>query len=209
MNVKSTRTDTKHLKVIMEKLEPFLTYKVHKKNNRFFINKGNNDFCYFIKSGAVSLHRYPDGVLLEVFDAPTLRGYIPLSCDCETEYVIKMLLSSEVATISKNSLFNLMTSQNLWEDFSRYQMALISSVSEVIYRLSTPNNYHSIRHQLLELMEKPSEIRELITAENYIRCKTRLSRSSIMHILSDLKKGGYITIERGLLLAVHNLPLKY
>ena len=209
MKKKSTRTDTHYLKVIMDKIEPFLNYENYGANTRFTINEKHNEKCYFIKSGAVSLYRYPDGVVLEIFDAPTLRGYIPLIKDSETEYVIKLLLASEVAIVSKEALFNLLSTQNLWEEFARYQMALISSVSEVIYRLSTPNSYESIRHQLIELMAKPSEIRELITAENYIRCKTRMSRSSIMRILSDLKTGGYITIERGILRGVHNLPLKY
>ncbi|EPV2476642.1 helix-turn-helix domain-containing protein [Enterobacter asburiae] len=63
--------------------------------------------------------------------------------------------------------------------------------------LSTPNSYESIRHQLIELMAKPSEIRELITAENYIRCKTRMSRSSIMRILSDLKQVVILRLKEG------------
>ncbi|MBN6045655.1 helix-turn-helix domain-containing protein [Citrobacter sp. ku-bf4] len=209
MTTKSTRTDTHYLKIVMKALEPHLQYESFPANTRFLINQKFQSECYFVRSGAVSLYRYPDDVLLEVFDAPTVRGYIPLHKEIKSEYIIKVLMPSEIAVIDKDKLFSLLTELSLWEAFSRYQMALISSVSEVLYKLSSPNSYDSIRYQIIELMEKPKEIREMITAENYIRCKTRISRSSIMRILSDLKSGGYIVIERGILREVKNLPHKY
>lgn len=207
MKVRSTCTDTYYLKRIMENLAPFLEYTCYSVNTRISINKTHNENCYFVKSGTVAQYRYPGKVLLDIFDAPTVRGYIPLPTD--TEYVVKVLLPSEVAILPRDKFFNLLTAHNLWEDFSRYQMAIISSASEIVYRLSTDDIYHTIRYQLIELMAKSPEIRELITAENYIRSKTRISRSSIMRILSSLKAGGYISIDRGVLRGINNLPLEY
>ena len=58
-------------------------------------------------------------------------------------------------------------------------------------------------------MSENEKYRNNITAENYIRDKTNLSRSGIMRILSELKEGGYIEINRGILIKVHQLPEKF
>ncbi|SQI91360.1 cyclic nucleotide-binding domain-containing protein [Klebsiella oxytoca] len=59
-------------------------------------------------------------------------------------------------------------------------------------------------------MQESAEIRQSITAANYIQSRTFLSRSSIMKILAELKKGSYITTERGILLQIkQGIPLKY
>lgn len=202
-------TSTYYLKEMMVKMKPFLHYESYPPHTRFVINEKHNEHFYFIKSGAISLHRYPDGILLDIFEAPTIRGILPFFKDNENEHIVKVLLPSEVAIITKEKAFIMFTQNNVWEDFARYQSSLISLVPEMISKISSPNSYQSVRHQLIELMAKSPEIRELITAENYIRCKTRLSRSSIMRILSDLKSGGYISLERGVLRKINNLPQKY
>lgn len=82
-------------------------------------------------------------------------------------------------------------------------------VIEKIFKLITPTTYSTVRHQLYELINLPEDVREKILVEDYIRSKTRLSRSGIMHILSDLKNGGYIVIVKGILKEVHHLPENY
>ncbi|HDR2347354.1 helix-turn-helix domain-containing protein, partial [Enterobacter kobei] len=52
-------------------------------------------------------------------------------------------------------------------------------------------------------------IRLNTTAAAYIKSRTYLSRSGIMRILSELRTGKYITMERGVLLDIHHLPRKY
>ena len=69
--------------------------------------------------------------------------------------------------------------------------------------------YEIVRVQLQELMSEPAEYRHDVSAAQYIQQKTSLSRSSIMKILAQLKKGGYISIENGILLTIEHLPLKY
>ncbi|HEO9918192.1 TPA: helix-turn-helix domain-containing protein, partial [Enterobacter asburiae] len=44
---------------------------------------------------------------------------------------------------------------------------------------------------------------------DYILEKTRLSRSRVMKILGDLRIGGYIEINRGILKKINKLPEKY
>lgn len=75
--------------------------------------------------------------------------------------------------------------------------------------LNSPTAYEILRFQLLELMSEPVEFRENISAAQYIQQKTRLSRSSIMKILSQLKQGGFVRLENGTLKEICHLPLKY
>lgn len=80
-------------------------------------------------------------------------------------------------------------------------------VSFDMHTLSTA--YEKIRVQLCELMTEPPSYREKISAEQYIRGKTRLSRSGVMRILASLRDGGYIELEKGVLQKIHSLPDKY
>ncbi|CAM6830726.1 helix-turn-helix domain-containing protein [Klebsiella michiganensis] len=53
------------------------------------------------------------------------------------------------------------------------------------------------------------DYRHSVTAEKYIREKTRLSRSGVMRILAALKTGGFIEMEEGKLIKINKLPAKY
>lgn len=69
--------------------------------------------------------------------------------------------------------------------------------------------YEMIRQQLIKLMEEEVDYRHSVTAEKYIREKTRLSRSGVMRILAALKTGGFIEMEEGKLIKINKLPAKY
>jgi hypothetical protein len=58
-------------------------------------------------------------------------------------------------------------------------------------------------------MNESEELRLATNACDYVQEKTLLSRSGIMKMLSDLKRGGHIEVERGVLIAVNKLPVKY
>ena len=86
---------------------------------------------------------------------------------------------------------------------------LFRSAAEVLFKLVSPTVFEQVRYQLFELMSKPQTLRESITAENYIRGKTRLSRSAVMNVLSALKAGGYITILNGHLKEIKHIPAQF
>jgi len=69
--------------------------------------------------------------------------------------------------------------------------------------------YELIRQSLMTLIAKKDELRRTINACDYIQEKTNISRSRIMKILSDLKMGNYIEIERGVLIKINKLPESY
>lgn len=207
--VHAAKADTSHLIKLIEQLEPFLEFEKMPVNTRLtHFGSSSHHKCYLIKSGIISLHRQPDDILIELCEAPTLRGIAKLKSTTDL-LVFKVLVPSEIAVIERQKLFELISEHNLWEHFAMHHLEVLSVALEKIVKLSTPKAYDLIRNQLYELINLSATTRESILVEEYIRGKTRMSRSGVMRILSDLKEAGYIVIERGILKEVRHLPKKY
>jgi len=72
------------------------------------------------------------------------------------------------------------------------------------------DSYLMVRTLLMELAGYPEAYRRKINVLNFILRRTNLSRSRIMSILSELRKGDYITIHRGVLRTIaHPLPAHF
>ncbi|WNY81269.1 helix-turn-helix domain-containing protein [Cronobacter dublinensis] len=66
-----------------------------------------------------------------------------------------------------------------------------------------------VRKSLITLGEFPLETRLTINASQYITSTTNLSKSYVMKVIQELRKGGYIEIQRGRLFSIGKLPQKY
>lgn len=172
------------------------------------MSASNQSTCYIVRSGIVTLHRQPDDILIEVFEAPTLRGVIPLRDTSQSLYVLKSLTAVDIAILDKTEFYRLLSEYQLWEIYARHLESITSIVAEVIFKLTATSSIEIVLFQLIELMNKPEEIRTTISAEEYIRGKTRLSRSGILRILSDLKAEGCVVIEKTFLKEIRFLPQK-
>lgn len=69
--------------------------------------------------------------------------------------------------------------------------------------------YAVVREFLLEINDLIIQHKRDINIYDYIQEYTSLARSTIIKILSDLKKGNYIVVENGRLLNLTTLPEKY
>lgn len=205
----SMRINSPYLVILMNTLEPYLTYHIYPNGKRFSFSASNQPDCYFVRQGLTSLHRQPDDILIEIFDAPTLRGIIPVPEATQSQHTLQVIRSAEIAVLNKTRFYSLLTEHNLWEPFARHLQLVASTAAEALVNLVSPTVYQQVSYQLYELMSKPQALRESITAESFIRSKTRFSRTSIMNVLSALKKGGYITIEDGHLMAIKSIPAHY
>ncbi|EGT4252623.1 hypothetical protein D8W73_00790 [Citrobacter amalonaticus] len=202
----STRVNPKYLTMMLEALEPHLTYRPCPVGKRFTYSATKQLDCYIIRSGAISLSRQPDDILLELLEAPTIRGLTPVDKTSQSMFVLRVIEPSEVAILKKDVFYSLLTELNLWQVYAKHLELVVGMGGEVLCKLVSPSAYLMVRYQLYELMSKPLTLRSSITAENYIRSKTRLSRSSIMNTLSVLKTGGYISIEDGRLIEIKHIP---
>lgn len=198
--------DVVYLNEIIQKLSGVILYQTFPSGKRFSINPECQSYIYIIRSGSISLIRQRDDILVELLHAPLLRGAIP---NYSSSYIIKVIEQADIAILNKEDFYQLLTEYNLWESFARHMQQLAAIGVETIFKLSASSAFEIVRSQLYELMSKPFHIRESITVENYINSKTRLSRSAIFRVIADLRTGGYIVVENGILKEIKSIPYGY
>ncbi|HKN04825.1 MAG TPA: helix-turn-helix domain-containing protein [Buttiauxella sp.] len=168
----------------------------------------NERKCYLLHKGSVSLYRSIDGMVLNTESAPYVFGMSTQLTDPDYIY-IKTHDESEVSWMPLAVANEIIAQENLWQSLSALLIYTVTRVYDHCTKISSLSSYDLIRYQLYELMSETQEIRSSVSIANYIQSRTFLSRSSIMKILAQLKTGGYITTERGCLIGINNIPLKY
>lgn len=193
---------------IIEQIAPFAkSFKANKGEILRFYS-GNKRTCYLLHQGSVTMNRRGDGMVLNSEQASFILGVSNQFAQSENLYV----RVNENALISRLPLerFNLLIeSYGLWESLCKLLVYTASRVYEHCTLISQMSSYEIIRFQLQELMNESERIRNSITAANYIKSRTYLSRSGIMRILAELREADYIELNRGILVAVNHLPLRY
>lgn len=89
---------------------------------------------------------------------------------------------------------------------------MISNMNELYRRdliSGKSDGYQVIKSILLHYIDKPLDFRMQFGIASIITKLTGLSRSHVMRILSELKKGGYIETKDGKLISVADLPEKF
>jgi hypothetical protein len=170
--------------------------------------EGNERNCYLLHKGSVSLYRSIDGMVLNTESAPYVFGMSTQLTD--PDYIhIRTHDESEVSWMPLEIANEIIAQENLWQSLSALLIYTVTRVYDHCTKISSLSSYDIIRYQLYELISETQEIRSSVSIANYIQSRTFLSRSSIMKILAQLKTGGYITTERGCLISINNIPLKY
>lgn len=164
--------------------------------------------CYVILEGQVSVHRISDGLMLGTLHDPGLIGIVNMDSLVADAY-LRTLVPCKIGILKVETAREVICTHNLWEHVTKHMFEVASKLVRSGEKLSLPSSYDMICVQLQELINQPPEIRNNITAEHYVREKTYLSRSGIMRVLAELKKGGYIETHRGILIKINNLPSKF
>ena len=209
---------TKPLKAIMDLhkvLAPFGTaFTLNAATKMLLSNDRETAFILLVTTGCFSVsHAQIDLHMATVF-APTVVGlidgyslyydakarpqhYIRAETDC-TGWIIPLDLFVE-----KCDEFN------LWHDISRILAQRVMVMSARDSELVGNDAYSKIRSLLMELWLYPEDIRLQIKVSSFIQRRTRISRSRIMDVLAELKKGNYIEMKSGVLTAMDKLPIAF
>ncbi|MDZ9680557.1 helix-turn-helix domain-containing protein, partial [Escherichia coli] len=103
----------------------------------------------------------------------------------------------------------LIEQNQLWRD-AFYWLAWQNRILELRdVQLIGHNSYEQIRATLLSMIDWNEELRSRIGVMNYIHQRTRISRSVVAEVLAALRKGGYIEMNKGKLVAINRLPSEY
>ncbi|MEO3990141.1 helix-turn-helix domain-containing protein [Pseudocitrobacter sp. Cyp-38S] len=112
-------------------------------------------------------------------------------------------------TVSVMDFIRVANEQSLWHDVAQILAHRLVFMSARGKEMIGVDSYIKVRALLIEAWAYPEAYRSQISIMSFIQRRTGLSRSRILKILSELKKGGYIDIETGRLIYVRKLPLAY
>lgn len=164
---------------------------------------------YLLKAGEISILRTSDGLLMvTVYDAH-LFGVAEMLQPMRS-HGLRTEVESTVLRIDGDVAIRIITEKNLWQDVTAllaYHTAYMAYRDTLVLQQRT---YSVIRNHLLEMILLPEETRMRTSMLDYIQDRTHLSRSSVLNVLSALKKGKYIQFIRGgYLQSITTLPEKF
>lgn len=194
---------------LLEALEPHATPLNAVARKKLTWDYKGKPQLYLFKSGEISILRASDGLLMVTVYEPHLFGIAEMFQPMRT-HGLRAEIECEVLRIDTEEATTLLREQNLWEEVTAllsYHTAYMTYRDELVLQQRT---YSVIRNHLMEMILLPEETRMRTSMLDYIQDRTHLSRSSILNVLSALKKGKYIQFIRGgYLQHIESLPEKF
>lgn len=194
---------------LMTALIPFAEIKEVAPNRKFPYTNDIIGDAYLIIEGIVNVHRVHDGMLMASAKAPVILGLTNKMLNNSDAFFFSTKTRSVFGMIPITLLKDRIGQEDLWECYSTYLMYLIKYTHIHSSQITALPAYEVIRNQLINLVEEHDNVRLNTNAAQYIQERTMLSRSGIMSVLSQLNKGGYIIIKKGVLTHIDKLPKKY
>lgn len=169
------------------------------------ITTSDNDYIHIIVSGEVEFRRESDELCMFMLQGQCIFGLSSIYYQSSHMYGM-VRTTAVVRSIPKVVFAQLMTEKNLWPQLTKvlsWYICMLSKRDDVLVARSA---YSVVREFLLEINELIIYHQRDINVYDYIQEYTNLARSTIIKILSDLKKGQYIVVEKGRLLNITTLP---
>lgn len=172
------------------------------------ISTVDSEYIHIIVSGEVEFRRASDELCMFTLKGQCIFGLSAIFYNSSHMYGL-VRANTVVRAIKKDDFARLMTEKNLWPELTKvlsWYICLLSKRDDVLVARSA---YSVVREFLLEINELIVHQQRDINVYDYIQEYTNLARSTIIKILSDLKKGQYIVVEKGRLINMTALPEKY
>jgi len=172
------------------------------------ISTENSDNIHVIVSGEVEFRRSSDDLCVFTLQGQCIFGLSAIFYNSAHMHGV-VRTNTVIRTIHKDEFQRLMTQQGLWPELTKvlaWYICMLSKRDDVLVARSA---YSVVREFLIEINELIVQQQRDINIYDYIQEYTNLARSTIIKILSDLKKGQYIVVEKGRLLSLTTLPEKY
>ncbi|MEH0885935.1 helix-turn-helix domain-containing protein [Enterobacter sp. UNJFSC 003] len=172
------------------------------------ISTANSDNIHIIVSGEVEFRRTSDDLCMFTLQGQCIFGLSAIFYNSSHMHGV-VRSNAIVRTINKDAFHRLMNERGLWPDLTKvlaWYICMLSKRDDVLVARSA---YSVVREFLIEINELIVQHQRDINIYDYIQEYTNLARSTIIKILSDLKKGQYIVVEKGRLLRLTTLPEKY
>lgn len=187
----------------------------HEASLKLNFNTGNeislpSDFSavIYLSEGSTGLYNHQNGCLISEMSAPAVIGLTYLFFKNHDMY-ITFKEKSSAYYINQHDFIKLCDRQQLWRNVSHIIASMERKLNSSPTLSTFKSAYDIVKFYLESIWMLPEKEREKISVYQYIQERSRLSRSSLHKIIKDLNVGGYIKTERGRLMNVHRLPVKY
>ncbi|RJT23770.1 helix-turn-helix domain-containing protein [Buttiauxella izardii] len=175
----------------------------------FMFNDKGEPLIYFFCEGSIVLHREKDDVLMEIVSAPTLIGLANVLHKSHIKYRITTQSDCQGFSLLASQAFEIIEKNKLWQHVCHWTTYLLRSLEQRDANFVGASTYSQIRATLLMMDSWNPELRASTGVINFVQKRTKISRSVIAEILSALRKGNYIEMDKGKLKSVNRLPNSY
>ncbi|POZ17531.1 hypothetical protein C3Z09_07305 [Lelliottia aquatilis] len=162
-----------------------------------FIDDDGKSIVTLITSGQVDIWRNHDNLLVATVIAPGILGLQGSDFRYHTHTFRRQGLS-DILYLTHEAAMKIINENNLASDVMTYQAYIGDHQSYRDIVMVNSSTYSIVCMMLTELAQHPNHAE--MSVEKYILTRTRLARSGVMKILSDLRYGGFIEMEKGKLI---------
>ena len=195
---------------LVDILSPLVNFEKVTAHHRFFFCADGVNMCYVIRSGLVRVVQGSDEdeIVIGSVPVPNIFGISDL-LSSTTRLFLETMGDSEVATLTTIRVNQLIAETDAWKLLVGHITKQSANLFNYNMMMTAPTTYDIVRFQLLALMQEKTDIRESTSAVKYILERTRLSRSTVMKMLAQLRQGDYIELSEGVLKEIYHLPARY
>jgi CRP-like cAMP-binding protein len=193
---------------LIDVLSPFVTFEKIPAHQRLYYVTEGVKMCYIIRSGLIKVCRDVDDFVMATLPTPNIAGITDMIPDTNGLY-LELQDEAEIAILTTAKAQQLIAETNSWELLAKHIAKVTTNLFNNNIIMTAPTTYEVVKFHLIMLMQEPESVREKTSAVKYILERTRLSRSTVMKMLAQLRQGGYIQLDDGNLVALYHLPAKY
>lgn len=162
-----------------------------------------------ISHGAVKISRVQQELLVGISPAPLILGLPCLQFPGVADYQLTALSPCDGYQLDVEKGAALIEQHQLWQAAFCWLSWQYRVVETRDIQLVGRSSYSQIRESLHSMQKWESSLRASVGVMSYIQQRTRISRSVIAEVLSALRQGNYIEMDKGKLVRIHRLPLEY
>ncbi|WP_058911168.1 helix-turn-helix domain-containing protein [Entomohabitans teleogrylli] len=172
------------------------------------ISSADSGNLYVILNGEMEFRRRSDELCMFPLRSNMIFGLGNIFY--QTDQIIGVACADTVVRIvPKEAFLQLIAHHQCWLELTKVLSWYICILNKRDDMLVARSAYTIIREFLIEINELMALYKRDINVYDYIQEYTNLARSTIIKILSELKKGQYVVIEKGRLVKLNTLPEKY
>lgn len=172
------------------------------------IARTDNDSITIFLSGAYEARRSSDDLCMFSLNERIIFGLPGMFYDAAHVYCVARS-DCQIRVVPKDEFLALISANDRWQDMTKILAWYLCLLNKRDDLLIARNAYTVVREFLVEINDIFHQHNREVNIYDYIQEYSNLARSTIVKILSELKKGNYIEVNKGKLLKIYSLPERF